>query len=270
MSIQPSEAQTGGSTRLAIVGTDETAAIEAILTASLSDQPGLELLDRANLGLLENERALGIIGAKAKAAGANALAFLEFIPGPSQRLISLRIVETTHGQVLQHLFLPEGNDLPGVAETLGAQIAEKSRDAASTALADKTPVALLGLRFELSRPENPAREYALNQLIASQLHQQSSLRVLERWQSEALLFERVAKAETGDLAGGALLIDGLIKEGAESWTVHLRLRAPGSETVRKLEISHPEGDLNGLATAVVAGFMKDAGKTPVAATDRRV
>jgi len=253
-------------TRIAIVADSESASTEALLTAQLANEEELQLLDRSSLNLLEGERTLGPAGAKAKLAGADMLAFVEHLSGTEPPLVTLRVVETDSGDVLLHRFFPDDSATTGTITALAKEIRSLAGEIGLPDRSKRIPVALLGLRFELPQRENPAREYALNQLLALELQQQPGLRVIERWQSEALLFERIAKTNLDSTPeSGSLLIDGILSEKPETFALSLRLREGANAAGKRIEIEHKKDDLAGLARAIVAQIPGSTGTGSAAA-----
>src|SRR5690606_34231268 len=130
----------------------------------------------------------------------------------------------------------EGESVQDLAGEIAALVSRLQPGERKSAI----PVALLGLRFELPQKEHPAREYALNQVVASALHRAPGLRVLERWQSEALLFERIAMAaDDSPIESGAIYIEGVLSEKAGSIHLALTLRRAEQSVTKSIEITEP-------------------------------
>lgn len=250
-------------TRFAIVSDPASASLEALLAARLSNESSIALLERSGLDDLLSEKSLAALGKKVELAGADYLIVLESYEDTDPPLFGARIVEASTGAIARHSLFPGGKSAIDLIAAASVQLAETGDGVEQE---EGAAVALLGLRYELPQKEHPAREYALNQIIASALHSDPGLRVLERWQSEALLFERIAR--TGDpipVEAGAILVDGTLTEAPGNIRLSLRLRSgTGSEPLR-VELERPSGELSSLADDVVAAVVKAAKSGPVTA-----
>lgn len=258
-------------TRFAIVSDSASASLEALLAARLSDLPSVSLLERTDLDELLSEKSLSALGKKIELAGADFLIVLEGHEDTDPPLIGARIVESATGSIALFRVFPGGETGKGGVDLISQEAARLAGRESSPEEAKDTSVALLGFRFELPQKEHPAREYALNQIIASTLHSAPGLRVLERWQSEALLFERIAKAADNDpVETGAILVDGTLSEGQGKVRLTLRLRAGAEGETTKIEIERNGEDFMGVADEVVAVVLNRTHSAPVAARDPKV
>lgn len=254
--------------RFAIVSDSASASLEALLATRLSDLPSVSLLERTDLDELLSEKSLSALGKKIELAGADYLIVLEGHEDTNPPLIGARIVESATGSIALFRVFPGGETGKGAVDLISQEAARLASRESSPKEAKDTSVALLGFRFELPQKEHPAREYALNQIIASTLHSAPGLRVLERWQSEALLFERIAKAADNDpVETGAILVDGILSEGQGKVRLSLRLRAGADGETTKIEIERNADDFMGVAEEVVAAVLKRTHSAPLAARD---
>lgn len=252
-------------TRFAIVSDSASASLEALLAARLSDLPSVSLLERTDLDELLSEKSLSALGKKIELAGADYLIVLEGHEDTDPPLIGARIVESATGSIALFRVFPGGETGKGAVDLISQEAARLASRESGSQEVKNTSVALLGFRFELPQKEHPAREYALNQIIASTLHSAPGLRVLERWQSEALLFERIAKAADNDpVETGAILVDGTLSEGQGKVRLSLRLRAGAEGETTKIEIERNGDDFMGVADEVVAAVLKRTHSAPVA------
>src|SRR5438874_7672263 len=170
--------------KLAIIESSRSAAdLAALLTATLSRNPSLMLLEREQIEKILRERSLAAtqitnVLASSRILGADALLFVEVAGAKTNQSINLRLVSVREGAVLDTLssaFVQEGLDR--WAETISAQIA---RTAAKIG-ADRSklvPVTLLNFRSPTANAASELLDRELTSLLLSRLTRETNLLLL--------------------------------------------------------------------------------------------
>lgn len=215
--------------RLGIISTVNTRAVADVLTAELSKNDSVHLLERDAIEKLVSEAELTeMLGNKAyakfrKLIGAEALIILwedEKSKGATARLVAVEA-----GAVL--CWLPMPSDDPGVAATQLKDTFLPYLDKIRLMNAGGvSPVSLLGLRFELDVPDSLRLERDLNTRLAQALSRSRDVIVLERWDLLKLATEKnIASNTENPFWATSMLIDGRIKRNDDSLDIEVRLRS---------------------------------------------
>ena len=247
--------------RIAVVGDADTANLAALVTAELSGDAGIHLLDREELARVGDELKLRQLAgsdavALGKLIGADGLVFLRRgEAGPQVRLTSVGM-----GYALFDEPVGAAADPPQAARALAHQV-EAEGPKLRLSPAQAVPISVLNLRAEYATEASAALERRLTLLVESRLASLPAYVVLERRHAWSLNFERSLAAESPALLPGAYIVDGTLTTAAPGTgevTVHLRLRSTGRPET-PLEISGSTDDLAGLSERITAAIRRAIG-----------
>lgn len=231
-----------------------------LLTAALSKEAGVELVEREQLARIAGERGISKTTEAARLANADALVFLETSGSGTNVFGSLRLVAAKPGVVLfsTRLMWPPA-DLAGWAENVAAKLAGQAAKAAVPAeRANK--ISVLNLRSASTSAAEQRLERELTALLLARLGEEPGLFVLERRGLAAAVFEKELAASEEKFWTGSHLLDGTINGeafDAKRVTIAARLRGPdGSEA--KIEAAGAREELGKvieeLATKILASL----------------
>ncbi len=234
----------------------------ALLTAALSKQDGIELLERTDLDLLAKERALSITKAleAARTLGADSLLFLESSGTGTNQLCSIRLVAAKPGVILFSTRLPwPPENVSEWAEKISVKIAPTAIKA-SVPAEKAVRLSILNLRSAANSPAQQILERELTSLLLVRLTQEPELFVLERRQLAAASFEQDLAAGEAKFWTGSHLLDGTINRDGydpKRVTIAARLGSPdGTESL--IEVEGPRQDLGqvieNLVTKILAAL----------------
>ncbi|MDD5261502.1 MAG: hypothetical protein PHD76_06590 [Methylacidiphilales bacterium] len=245
--------------RLALVGTEATGDLAALLSARLGSLPGIVLLERAELSRLATEKQLQEFAAGDRLnhafdlLKADGLLVLEKAGqgGP----LTLRLFSTHNGLRLWSAEIPEKNPQE-LANKLADAVAEKAPKCllAST---NALPITVINLRAATFSPTNVEWEIKLTRLLEMQLDAEPGVVLLERRRLGEAQFERgLGAAIPESLQSGVLLVDGSFEVGLNDGEISLSLRVRGKEATREGKFKVKSEELNRLmqeTTAFITG-----------------
>jgi hypothetical protein len=259
--------QSAAPARLAIVADPDCANLAALVTAELSSDSGLHLLERDELARIGDETRLRQLAQEdtvslGKLVGADGLLFLNKADSDAH----VRLTAVALGYALYDGRIALGSD-PAVAVRSIARLASSYASKLRLDPAKAIPISILNLRAEYATPQSAVLERRLTLLLESRLSAVPEFVVLERRHAGSLGFERSLDPDVRPLLPGSYLVDGslvLPLAGGSGVTVHLRLKSPAGK-VQTLDVPGDTNDLTGLtekmATAIrqATGHVADPG-----------
>jgi hypothetical protein len=246
--------------KLAIVSTSPVVSNPAaVLTASLSKNPAVELLEREALDKIVRERGLAAnqitnLLAASRILGAEGVLFLEAAGPRTNQTLRLRLVSSKEGAVLYSSESGIALENPERwAETISTQIGRMLPKIG----ADRSkvvPITVLNLRSPSASSASELLDRELTSLLLSRLARETNLLLLERRKLLDVALEKDLAASTEQFWAGAYLLDGAVnKEGfrADQTTVSVRLVAP-NKSVTEIESSGQRTNLAAIVETIVA------------------
>jgi hypothetical protein len=266
---------------LAILAEDDTASAPAdLLTAELTSNPNLKLLERSELKRIIAEQKLTLSMSKdlleaGRLAGADAILILDYSRAGStdqknSGSLALRLILVKQGVLLEARdFSWPPRDIAewgaATAELLAPQFA---RAALPEGAAVK--LSLLNLRSATDSREARLLDQELNALLLKRLARETNIFVLERQKLGATLLERELNSETSPFWRGSYLIDGTVnKLGYSTNQISLegRITPPGSQTTNVVEVTGKPDELAAIINQFVGEILKIANQKSTAAWD---
>ena len=243
----------GEKTRLAIIGGDATEPVRSLLTAEISHQPDMTVLERAELDKISSEVALqsqGFISAGQLRAGQllHADALLLLLPDPAHRVLHVRLVAVAPGVVLfeDSILLP----VPAPAEWAALAAKKLAPYLASfhTSKTPRIPLSILRIHSVTAGWEATRVENELGFLLSHRLRNEPSLWVLERTQMGPLEWEKALQASPAPYWTGSYLLDGTLSSEGGGYTIAARLRS--AKLGKDIALSAHGADLRQLSEAL--------------------
>ncbi|MEN9573840.1 MAG: hypothetical protein RL514_1695 [Verrucomicrobiota bacterium] len=261
-----------GSLKLAIVAPGaETRPVADLLTVSLSQAPGVTLLERTEIDRVWREQSLAAAGRGSlvklgEVLGADGVLLMETNSAAGQTNLSARLVAVktgvTLGQLAVALPLADVTEWSGRAAAQFLQWLPK----AAVARQDAVPVSILNLRSALNTTRAVALERDLTSLLTERLLRQREVFVLERRRMDQLTAERELGGEVESAFwSGSYLLEGVInKDGEQAGrvTVHGRLIPPGGGTATQVEVEGERTELPQLVNALAGKIFTSLHRSP--------
>lgn len=259
------------SLKLAIVAPGaETRPVADLLTVSLSQAPGVTLLERAEIDRVWREQSLTASGRGGfvklgELLGADGVLLVETNSAAGQTNLSARLVAVKTGVTLGHLAV--AFPLADVTEWSGRAAAQFVQwlPKLTVARKDAVPVSILNLRSTLNTTRAVALERDLTLLLTERLLRQREVFVLERRRMNRLTMERELGGDESAFWNGSYLLEGVInKDGEQAGrvTVHGRLIPPGGGTATLVEVEGARAELpllvNELAGKLLASLNRSS------------
>jgi len=244
------------SPRIAVVGAGETADLVGLLTADLSNNPDIALVERTDLAKVGDEAKLQQLAghdavALGKLVGADGLVFISKSPDGLQ----VRFTAAGLGYALFDERFETTADLPHLAEVITQRVTDYAPKL-KLRPGEAIPISLLNLRSDVANFDQSDLERKLSLLLESRLASVSKYVILERRHGSALKFERLLTSSSQVPMQGVSVIDGTLTlpaEGKDDVTVHLRLRPSGAGPI-PLDIHGSTKDLPALAQAMATAI----------------
>lgn len=225
--------------RLGIVAVDPALGAAAdVLTAALSTDGALSLLERNEIARVLNEQRLTANGLAAqngarlgRLLGADGLVFLDTAKVNDMPVLAVRIVAAGPGVIVGDCY---DKNPPEDLQKWAAALAERVHLLApklSVPAGQAIPVSVLNLRSSLPLREARELERELTLLLVHRLANEPRLFVLERVQMEKLAFEKaLANGSPPDFWTSSYVVDGEITQSSSNVVaVKLRLERPGRD-----------------------------------------
>lgn|GEM_PF-1892585 len=226
----------------------ETRPVADLLTVSLSQSPGVTLLERTEIDRVWREQSLVASGRSrlvklGEVLGADGVLLVETNTAAGQTNLAARLVAVKTGVALGHWAVKF--PLADVTDWSGRAAAQLTQWLPKLAVArkDAVPVSVLNLRSTLNTTRAVALERELTLLLTERLLRQREVFVLERRRIDQLAAEReFGGHEESAFWSGSYLLEGVInKDGEQAGrvTVHGRLIPPGGGAATQVQV---EGD----------------------------
>jgi len=244
--------------RVAVAGDSSLANLIDATTAELSKRPDINLLERADLEKLGQEKEIqSVLDAKdfspVRLLPADGLVLLRAVTMDGKTSVFSRLVAVQPGVILREVALPDNADALTQAQALAREFAPYWSKLAAIRKGRIETLSLLGLRFEVDSPGTRDMERSINMLLASRLSAEPNTLVLERWRLNDAVFEKsLVPQQPAPFWTGSSLIDGSMKgqndmKGENDLLeVTLRVRSP-----QGTEISVSDRDTAGNLPALV-------------------
>ncbi|HSI12163.1 MAG TPA: hypothetical protein VK961_08970, partial [Chthoniobacter sp.] len=242
-----------GKIRVAVIGSEATEPVRTLLTAEISKQADIDVVERAEIGKVATELALQTGGFNSAAENrvgqllhADALVMLN-VDMARKRLV-MRVVAVAPGVVLFQDSLPL--PIPGpeewtviAAKKLSPYFGNFKRSETA-----RTPLSILRIRSVTAGWESDRLEKELGFLLSHRLANEPSLWVLERSQMGALEWEKALQANPSAFWTGSYLLDGSLTSNPAGFSVSARLRS--AKQGKEIAVSAQGKDMRELANAL--------------------
>jgi curli biogenesis system outer membrane secretion channel CsgG len=246
-------AQSNGPVRLAIIAeTTEASSVSDLLTAELSKNPQVILLERNEIDRVYREQGLSAANRDylklGQVLGADGVLLIASVTdtnqtaGPRASAESLRIqlIAVKPGVLLASERLPSPPDLSAWSSAVAKQL-EPLLPKLSVLVKDAVPVSVVNFRSAIQSPETKEVERQLTMLAIERLSREPQLIVLERTKMQMLAAEKDLKG-LNDSAfwNGSYLLDGTIDRDGYSpgkVTISARLVPPRGGAPVAIEVS---------------------------------
>ncbi|HBC85972.1 MAG TPA: hypothetical protein DCZ94_03360 [Lentisphaeria bacterium] len=259
--------------RIAILGDLEKNRAEIdSLTALLSKEPGINLVERSEIDKIIKEQSLSVLGIKTKDAikagsllGAKGVIIIKFFEWEGKNVLSARLVGTESGAVLdawiQGTPSEEANHFAKSVKFKFLPLFEKL----SLNRKDIFALSLMGIRSPVDSPEGKELERKLTLLLSQRLILEKSFVVLERWRLGNIAWEKELNLDETPLWTSSSIVDGSVEslhDGKGTLKVSIRLRSPGGKS-ENFEINGSTLDLKLCVDSIAKDICEriGAGKT---------
>lgn len=225
--------------------------IVELLTADLSKQDDLVLLERAEIGKVLAEEGLtagGLADPKAmvklaRIVSADLFVFMERLTNTTPAALRIQITEATTGIALGSVLQPEKS-----FDTDRAELAQYLKQALAKVRApekDRRYVGILGFRSEEPGHALEGFAAALGSLLAVDLNRSPAVLLLDREHLDRLTQEHDLTGMDLKLRLSAVLLDGGIRRtpGTQDGTVTIAFKSFGVETLEPARIQVPIDDI---------------------------
>lgn len=238
-------AQTNEPARLALIAEspDASAALD-VLTAQLSDNPKLQLLERNEIEKVYREQGLSA-GNKdylklGQILGADGLLLMETAQEGTNQFLNVRLIAVKPGVVL-------------AAEKFSWPVADLTEWSAAFAshlnpllpklavlIKDAVPISVVNLRSAISSADAVEMERQLKLLTIQRLSREPQFFVLERQKMQLLAEEKDLKLDDSAFWNGSYLLEGVVDQNGystETVTINARLTPPKGGAPLQFEVS---------------------------------
>jgi hypothetical protein len=237
------------------------AAVADLLTVALTDDPALDLVERAQLDRLvrEQEAAAGAALAPlemGRLTGADGLLFLR----PAGSNLLAQLVAVKPGLILNRQENPaSASEWADLVKVLARQV-RTGLPKLAVARDDAVPISVAAVRSSFSDPASQAMERQVRLLLLHRLAADPRVFVLDRERMQALAAEKAmdASLDTAFWTSAHVLEATLNPSGLVpgQTTVELRAARPGA-AARVYTVSHPAAQPSALVEALVAQLLSD-------------
>ena len=245
-------AQTNTLVRLALVSeTDETFTAADILTADLSGNKNLQLLERNEIDRVYREQALSA-GNKdylklGQILGADGLLLLDVVRTPQSTNLMARFIAVKPGVILTDgSFDWPLKDTAQWAESVSSYL-NLLLPKLSVQATDAIPISVVNLRSAVASAEGAETERQLKLLTIQRLSQEKELFVLERQKMQLLSEEKDLKLDDSAFWNGSYLLEGVVDQNGyskETVTINARLTPPKGGAPLQFEVSASRTNLS--------------------------
>jgi Ca2+-binding EF-hand superfamily protein len=254
-------AQTNAPIRLALVSeAGETFTAADVLTADLSGQKNLQLLERDEIEKVYREQGLSAANQDylklGQILGADGLLLLEVVRTPQATNLMMRLIAVKPGVILTDgSFAWPLKDTAQWAGSVSSYLDELVPKL-SVQAGDAIPISVVNLRSAVASAEGAETERQLKLLTIQRLSQQPELFVLERQKMQLLSDEKDLNADDSTFWNGSYLLEGVVDQNGyskETITINARLTPSKGGTPLLFEVS---GSRTNLAAIVNQLAMK--------------
>lgn len=241
--------------------------LATLLTARLSKEPGVEILEREELSrILDEKKVQAVLTKEAVPSlpGVEALLFLTEEPGGG---IRARFVACAPGIVLTDLTFPPDLGLEARSAAIGNRI--RRHLPRINLLQEKAlAISVLNLRSALGGEDWREIELRLTALLESRLAAEPGLFVLDRRTLDDLRREKSLDGDDSPFRGGVWLVEGSLEPrqpGTSDVRVNLKARRQQPPAEIAVTVDGSTGQISELANALGAELLQNIGAAPSAA-----
>jgi curli biogenesis system outer membrane secretion channel CsgG len=231
--------------RLALITeTGEAAAVSDVLTARLSGNPRLYLLERNEIEKVYREQALSA-GNKdylklGRILGADGLLLFDIVRTKQATNLTARLIAVKPGVILTDGSFPWPlKDIPSWAESVTTYL-NSFLPKLSVLVKDAIPISVVNLRSAVQSADAQETERQLKLLTIQRLSQERQFFVLERQRMQLLSEEKELKADESAFWNGSYLLEGVVDQNGYSQdviTINARLTPPKGSAPLLMEVS---------------------------------
>jgi Ca2+-binding EF-hand superfamily protein len=253
-------AQSNQPVRLALISeTGESAAVSDLLTAKLSADQRLQLLERNEIERVYREQALSA-GNKdclklGRILGADGLLLFEVVRGKHETNLTARLVAVKPGVVLtEGSFSWPLKDARQWAEEIASYL-NSFLPKLRVLVKDAIPISVVNLRSAVQSADSVELEKQLTLLAIQRLSREPRLFVLERQRMQMLSEEKELKLDDSAFWSGSYLLDGVLDQNGysrDTITLNARLSPRLGGTPVALELSGSRTNLGELVNQLAA------------------
>lgn len=252
------------SQKLGVVADERGVAFAEILEVILSEDDGIQLLERTSLSQLADEIALPVAERKATVLdAADFLVFVEALETGENSILAVRIVQTSNGASLLHRLLPSEGSVSDNATSMAIEIRSALQSNQEAEPEKHRSVSVAGLRFETPVSQGGSIEYTLNQILSARLNAHPEISVLERWRIGELLWEQgISEEMTAGLAGGDVTIGGALSESDGRLLARISIRAPAGNGDATISVEGRRNQLTQFVEQIVDEVCESISNSP--------
>jgi TolB-like protein len=238
-------AQTGTPVRLALIAeSDAAASVADVLTAELSSQKNLQLLERNEIEKVYREQGLSARNKDylklGQILGADGLLLMDTAQEGTNQFLNVRLVAVRPGVVLSaERFSWPMTDLtewsPLFARQLGLFLPKLT-----VLVKDAIPLSVVNLRSAIASEAAVETERQLKLLTIQRLSRERQFFVLERQRMQLITTEKDLKLDDSVFWNGSYLLEGVVDQNGysqETITINARLTPPSGGTPLPIAVS---------------------------------
>lgn len=231
--------------RLALVAeTDEAAAASDVLTAQLSGNQKIQLLERNEIEKVYREQGLSAANRDylklGQILGADGLLLLDVVRTPQATNLMTRLIAVKPEVVLTDGSFPWPlKDTPSWAESAVTYL-NSFLPKLALLPKDAIPISVVNLRSAVQSAEGQETERQLKLLTIQRLSQEKQFFVLERQRMQLLSEEKELKADESAFWNGSYLLEGVVDQNGysqEGIAINARLTPPKGGAPLLIEVS---------------------------------
>jgi len=245
-------AQTNRPVQLALIAeSDETTTAADVLTAQLSDNPKIHLLERDEIEKVYHEQGMSAANRNdlklGRILGADGLLLLDIVRTPQTTNLTARLIAVKPGVVLTDGSFPwPPKDIPQWAESAATRL-NSFLPKLTVLTKDAIPISIVNLRAAVSSADEQETELDLKLLTIQRLSEERQLFVLERQKMQLLSEEKELKSDESAFWNGSYLLDGTVDQNGyspETVTITARLIPPKGGAPLLFEVSGSRTNLS--------------------------
>ncbi|MGA2870489.1 MAG: calcium-binding protein, partial [Verrucomicrobiota bacterium] len=257
-------AQSNAPVKLALISeTDEAIPAADLLTAKLSGDDKIQLLERDQIEKVYQEQSLSAANKDylklGRILGADGLLLLNITRTPQTTKLTTRLIAVKPGVILAD----ENFDWPLRGTDQWTEAAATYLDSFLPKLAvlpkDAIPISVVNLRSAISSADAAETEQQLKLLVIQRLSQEPQLFVLERQKMQLLGDEKELKADDSAFWDGSYLLEGTVDQNGyspDTVTINARLTPPRNSVPILMEASGSRTNLTEVINQLAAKINK--------------